>query len=202
MPLSERAVQRDMTDEDVMAAMRELPGYLDITPGDFRQLYHVAWRHARLRLWHSVQAEDIMTRRVVTVSAASPAQEVAEVMARERVSGVPVVDAQGAVVGIITARDFFRRLGMKGNATFMDVMAYCLNRQGCPVVSLRQGLASDIMTAPVVSVGMETVLAKLAATMTARKINRLPVLDAVDGRLAGIVSRSDLITAVTSWEEQ
>jgi len=58
----------DLTDEDVLKAMKGIPGYLDITPGDFKEIYSFAYRHAVERQIHSTRAKDAMTKEVVFVS--------------------------------------------------------------------------------------------------------------------------------------
>ena len=72
--------------------MKEIPGYLDITPRDFKEIYNHAYRQALSRLWREVTAAMIMTRDVVVVSEETPLAEVAAAMGEHGVSGVPVVD--------------------------------------------------------------------------------------------------------------
>lgn len=79
-----------LSEEDVLDAMKSMESYLDITPGDFREIYQVAYRHAVERLNRSIKARDIMTRTVISVSVDAPLEKVAETMSGHRVSGVPV----------------------------------------------------------------------------------------------------------------
>ena len=55
----------DLSEEDVLKAMKDIPGYLDITPGDFKEIYSFAYRHAVERQIHSTRAKDAMTEEVV-----------------------------------------------------------------------------------------------------------------------------------------
>lgn len=57
----------DISDKDVFEAMKDMPGYLDITPGDFKELYKYAYNHALSRITRSIKARDIMTRDVISV---------------------------------------------------------------------------------------------------------------------------------------
>ena len=58
----------DLSDDDVLAAMKKISGYVDITPADFKEIYGLAYRHALERLGQSVTAENIMTKAVISVN--------------------------------------------------------------------------------------------------------------------------------------
>ena len=185
----------ELTDEDVSGAMREIPGYLDITPGDFRELYRLAFRQAVQRLTRGVKAADVMTREVVWVSVATPIAEVAEVMGKSGVSGLPVLDADARVAGVISERDFLDRLGVGEPKKFLNLLVRCLKTGACMAPPLGREHAADLMSAPAVTVGPDTPVADIAALFAAKGINRAPVADA-EGRLLGIISRADLVKAV------
>ena len=91
--------------------MKEIPGYLDITPRDFKEIYSLAYRQALSRLFREITAATIMTRDVVVVSEETPLAEVAAVMGERGISGVPVVDKSGRVTGIISEKDFLTAHG-------------------------------------------------------------------------------------------
>lgn len=67
----------ELSDDDVYEAMKEIEGYLDITPGDFRILYGLAYKQAVSRPGQSVKARDLMTRSVMKVKRDTPLPEVA-----------------------------------------------------------------------------------------------------------------------------
>lgn len=184
----------DLTDQDIYEAMKGIPGYLDITPGDFKELYILAFRHAMERLSASVTARDIMTKRVVTVRADTPLFKVAEAMGREGVSGVPVVDAANKVLGVVSEKDFLVRLGVKAPKNFMSVVAECLQVKKCLALPMRSQTAADIMGSPAVTVREDTPLAAISRIFVEKKINRAPVVNG-DGVLVGLVSRADIVRA-------
>jgi len=184
----------DISDEDVLAAMKAIPGYLDITPGDFKEIYTAAYTHAVDRLTTSVTAKDVMTEKVVTVKTDLPLNEVAETMSRHNITGVPVIDDAGAVVGIITEADFLFHLGDKRTQTFMEMIAMCLQGSGCIALSMRKQAAEDIMASPPITVREDTTVSQIADTFVKNSINRVPVLDH-NNHLAGIVTRTDLVTS-------
>lgn len=184
----------DVSDQDIFEAMREIPGYLDITPGDFKELYRKAYQHALTRLTSARPAAEVMTSQVASVREDTPVQEVAQVMAARGVSGLPVLDGSDRVAGVISEKDFLVLMGAGQAKSFMAVVAECLGAKGCVVAHLRARHARDIMSAPAITVGPETLVVDIAALFTARGINRAPVVDK-EGRLLGIVSRADLVRA-------
>jgi CBS-domain-containing membrane protein len=182
----------EISDADIVAAMGEISGYLDITPGDFKEVYLLAFRHARERLLHRVTAREIMTRDVVRVQVDTPLKEAAELLAQRGISGAPVVDDEGRVVGVISEKDFLRGLA-PGVSSFMGVVADCLQEGGCQALALREQKVADLMVSPAITVMEETPVLEIAGIFKEKDINRAPVLNS-QGLLAGIVSRGDLLS--------
>ncbi|MDR3567774.1 MAG: CBS domain-containing protein [Syntrophobacteraceae bacterium] len=183
-----------LTDEDVYEAMKSIPGYLDITPRDFKELYCHAWQKAVERISQAVSARDIMTKEVVFVFSETPLEEVADLMGRRSISGLPVTDDAGHVLGVISEKDFLSRMGEAGPKNFMTVIANCLRAQGCIALPIRAKKAADIMTSPAITVTETSSYSEVAALMANMSVNRTPVTDA-GGRLIGIITRNDLIRA-------
>lgn len=181
----------DISDDDIYDAMKEIPGYLDITPGDFKEVYRFAYQHAVER-FSSVKAGAAMVREVISVTRKTPLVQVAEAMARHGVSGVPVVEEGERVVGVISEKDFLTRMGEQDAKTFMGVVAECLKGLGCVAVSIRGQNAEDIMTSPAVTVNEETSIMEIANILTEKNINRVPVINQQD-RLVGIITRADVV---------
>jgi CBS domain-containing protein len=112
-------------------------------------------------------AKDIMTRDVVTASPETSAKDLAKLLIRNQISGAPVVDAKGRLVGVVTETD---------------------------ILSKSQKRVKDLMTKRVRSVEADTPVEEIARLMMTHKINRIPVLDGK--KLVGIVSRSDIVGAI------
>jgi CBS domain-containing protein len=184
----------EISDDDIFEAMKEIPGYLDITPGDLKEIYRFAYHHALHRITQSVKAADIMTARVFSVKRETPLREVAELMAKENISGVPVVDENARVVGIISGKDFLAHMGSGDKTHFMAVVAECLKGKGCVALPIRSQKAEDIMTSPAVTVEETTAVTEIAGIFTEKNINRVPVVDR-DGNMLGIISRADIVRA-------
>jgi CBS domain-containing protein len=184
----------DISDNDILDAMKGINGYLDITPGDFKEVYRLAYMHAIERLTHLAKAKEVMTESVISVERDTPLMEVVNTLANLGISGVPVVEKDRKVVGIISEKDFLFRMGTKDARSFMSVVAQCLENKGCVAISMRHEKAEDIMTSPPVTVVEDTPVSEIANIFTEKNINRVPVMDQ-KGRLVGIVARTDIVAS-------
>ncbi len=182
----------DISDDDILKAMKDISGYLDITPGDFKEIYRFAYKHAVDRLTHSVTAEEVMTTNVVSVKKDDLLETVAEIMDRHGISGVPVVDADKTIVGVISEKDFLFHMGAKEKSSFMGVVAQCLRNKGCVALPMRMQKAEDIMTSPAITVCEDTPVFEIANMFIEKNINRTPVTDR-NRKLMGIVTRADIV---------
>jgi CBS domain-containing protein len=149
-----------------------------------------------------MNARDVMTSAVVSVGPDTAIPEIAKMLRDHGISAVPVIDATGAPSGMVsdgdligrnetssnTCRDWWLTLLAEGETTLNgDFMARLHN------LARR---ASEIMAAPVITVGEETEIKEIARLLIAHRIKRVPVLR--DGRIVGIVSRADLVRALAS----
>lgn len=184
----------DISDDDILEAMKNIRGYLDITPGDFKELYCFAYSHAIDRLMHFIKARDIMTTEVVFVRKETPLKEVADSMSVHGISGVPVVDEEGKVAGVISEKDFLSMMDTKDTKSFMGVVAQCLTSKGCVAIPMRKQKAEDIMSSPALTVGEDASISEIVDIFKEKNCNRVPVIDRKD-KLIGIVSREDIVRA-------
>jgi CBS domain-containing protein len=184
----------DLSESDIIEAMKEIPGFLDITPLDFKEVYCLAYRQAVERLSREVTAREVMTQEVTHVQIDTPLAEVAESMGGRGVSGVPVLNRAGQVVGVISEKDFLSRMGVTGPKNFMSLVAGCLKTKGCIALPLKQQKAEDIMSSPAVTVAEDATVREIANLFTTKNINRAVVTNK-DGLLLGIVSRGDIVKA-------
>ena len=191
-PLQPNPFPMDISDEDVLEAMKSINGYLDITPEDFKAIYIVAFRQAVERLSRSFAARDIMTEEVISVGIETSLVEAAELMTANNISGCPVLDVSHHVVGVISEKDFLYEMGDADDRTFMGVVARCLKNKGCAAISMRKQKVGDIMTSPPITVDEDKRVSEIAALFEAHDINRVPVVrENLD--LVGIIARSDIV---------
>jgi len=145
---------------------------------------------------------DVMTRSVVSVHPTTPIKEVAQLLVDNGISGVPVVDVTGAVLGVVSEADLLIKeqgadaIRHRPLARFRGESA----ESRAQLVKLGAVTAADSMTAPAITITPVRSIHDAAAIMTSRKVNRLPVVD--DGKLVGIVSRSDLVRAYVRSDDE
>jgi CBS domain-containing membrane protein len=184
----------EISDADVIEAMKEIGGYLDITPGDVKEVLKVANRQAIKRIASAVRARDIMVREVYAVQTSTPVPDVVDLMADKKISGLPVLSGDRTVAGVISVRDFLRRMGTGDAGAVMSLISDCLRGRRCLAAPLRTMTAEDMMTSPAVTVTEEVTLFKIMELFSAKGINRVPVVDDRN-KLTGLVSRADIMKA-------
>jgi CBS domain-containing protein len=143
-----------------------------------------------------MKAADLMTSFVVTVTPEATIEYAAQLMLQHRISGLPVTDSDGAVLGIVTESDLLRRAETgtdKRHARWVSLLIGP-GRLAQEYVHTHGRKVGEVMTERVFSVTPETPLADLVALMETRHVKRVPVVD--QGRLVGIVSRADVMAAL------
>jgi CBS domain-containing protein len=144
------------------------------------------------------QARDIMTRDVVSVRPETGTRDVARILLQNGISAVPVVDAAGAPVGMVSEGDLIRRSEAEWAARRDWWLALLAEGTGLhPEFLASMGApqtARDVMVAPVVTVTESTDTHEIARLLTGHRIKRVPVLR--DGKVVGIVSRADLLRSM------
>lgn len=103
----------ELESEDLQAALEELHQYVDITEEDLKKIYAIALRHAKVRLTLKVPVKDVMTMNVICISKDADVHEAARIMSENRISGLPVVDEDKHLIGIVTEADILYSTGMK-----------------------------------------------------------------------------------------
>ncbi|GAB6194676.1 CBS domain-containing protein [Desulfocastanea catecholica] len=191
----------DISEHDVVEAMKSIEGYIDITPGDFKEVYQVAYSLAIRRLFDSLTAGNIMSKTVVFVKQELPLVEAAHLLAEKKISGGPVIDQDGRVIGVVSEKDFLKEMGFGATPSFMQIATHCLNSKSCMIGKLRNRTVGDIMTKPPITAGTEMTIGTISTLFAERQINRLPIVDA-DGRPIGIVTRTDLAHSFHALQER
>ncbi|MCL4463277.1 MAG: CBS domain-containing protein [Firmicutes bacterium] len=145
-------------------------------------------------------AREVMTRDVVTVTLAASVTEVARLLVEHKVSGLPVVDEEHRVVGMITEGDLIYQDKKVHMPAFLEILGgviYLENPQRI-VNDLKKMTATkvaEVMTSKVYTVKEDASMEDIATIMVERQVNRLPVVDQA-GKLVGIISRQDLVKAM------
>jgi CBS domain-containing protein len=145
-----------------------------------------------------MRAMDVMTRDVITVGPNTGVSEIADLFLRRRISGVPVVDAEGRLLGIVSEGDLVRRVETdtdERRSWWLDLLTD-RNAQAASYAKTRGKKAEDVMTVDVVTATEDTPLRAIAGLMERHRIKRVPIMR--DRRLVGIVSRANLIQGLAS----
>jgi len=133
-------------------------------------------------------AKDIMTKNVITVREDTPIEEVIRLLLKNNISGVPVVNKEDSLVGIISEADLIYK-----EKSLLPISGYQENQKKF-INACRKSLAktaSEIMTKDVVTVTEETTVEEIATLMLEKWIKRVPVVK--DKKIVGIISRPDII---------
>ena len=139
-----------------------------------------------------MQAKDIMTVNVVSVSEDTPVHEIVSLLLKYRISAVPVIDGAGKVVGIVSEGDLLRGEGTsRARVHHPWWLEAVFVGQTVAYDKARGARAGVVMTRNVITVDEETPLNEIAELLERHHIKRVPVLKG--GRLAGIVSRANLL---------
>lgn len=143
-----------------------------------------------------MQASDVMTRNPVTIARTTPIGAAIGLMLERKISGLPVVDAEGRIEGILTEGDLLRRGELGTQKRHWPWLDFLLGpgRMASDYVKTHSRVCEELMTRDVVSVAPETPLADIVGLMERRRIKRLPVIE--NDALVGIVSRADLLAAL------
>lgn len=133
-----------------------------------------------------MKVRELMTRQVVTADPGMSLKEAARIMINHKISGLPVVDEAGLLIGVISEGDVVHQESIRRPGTGLASLFRSSPR---PALSV-----DEAMTTKIVSVGGDIDHTEAARVMETRNVKRLPVVDA-DNRLIGLVSRSDLLRA-------
>jgi len=149
--------------------------------------------HRRGRL----QVGDVMTTNFITVTEETSYRQVAELQSKHHFTGLPVVNSEGQVIGVVTEADLLRK--QERHERNDRTPAWPFNRTARKKAGART--ARQLMTSPAITTRPDALLGTAARLMNAHRVKLLPVVDA-DSRLVGIVSRADLIKVFMRSDEE
>ncbi len=143
-----------------------------------------------------MKAEDIMTRRVISVGPDATIFEAVRLMLQHRISGLPVVDASGNLIGMVTEGDFLRRAEIGTERHRPRWLEFVLGpgRGAAEYTHSHSRRVDEIMSTEPYSVSEDAPVEEIVSLMERRRIKRVPVTR--DARVVGIVSRANLVRAM------
>ncbi|THB77064.1 MAG: CBS domain-containing protein [Desulfobulbaceae bacterium] len=145
-------------------------------------------------------AQDIMTREVITVSKSTSVKDLARILVANNISGVPVIDENGVLVGIVTESDLIfqnKKLQIPPVITILDsfLFLHTPEKMEKEMMKIAGASVSDIYTSEVITISPETPLDEIATMMTDKKIHTLPVVTG-NRKMVGIVGKKDLLRTI------
>lgn len=143
-----------------------------------------------------MRVEEIMQKNVVSVNENADIKEIARALVENKVSGIPVINDAGKLVGIVSEGDLLHKETNPRMPDYVDILGaiiyyHGLKRYHDDYRKLMATKAADIMTKKVITVAKDTTLEDAAQLMMQHSIKRLPVVE--NGEMIGIVSRADII---------
>jgi len=145
-----------------------------------------------------MNAADIMTRSVITISPEATLADAVRLMLDQRISGLPVIDSAGRLVGMLTEGDLLRRveIGTERRRSRWLEFLRGPGQEAEDYVHTHGRKVHELMTSGAASVGENTSLADVVATMESKRVRRVPVES--QGRFVGLISRSDLLRVLAT----
>lgn len=148
--------------------------------------------------------KDIMTREVITVTEGDTVQKCAGLLSKHHLGGLPVVDEQNYVIGIITEGDLLKHNTEVEIPAFLEILGGIIylnnpNKYFDDVKKSMGRFVKTVMTDEVISIGENENVEVAAEMLTRKKIKRIPVLSE-EGKLAGIVAREDVLNHLFAGE--
>lgn len=179
----------ELTEDDIAGAMRDIAGYLDISPQDFRELYRASATHALARLAGNPMARSLMRTGGPALEPHQYLPEAVSQMASHGVKSAAVVDRTSKVIGILTESDVLRQLKVSSALALLvrlseepEAIQQCCSRVRVDAV----------MTSPAQTLRVDATLREMAAAFHRHGGRSMPVVD-IAGRLLGMLARKDLI---------
>jgi CBS-domain-containing membrane protein len=184
----------EITEQDLRAALADLKGYVDVTEQDLLKIYSSALVHARERMKHAITVGDLMTKDVVTVKKETSLEEAARRLTGLRISGMPVVDDNDQVVGVVGELDLISLGGGKKGSAVKNLFRRML---GEPVPAGKAGdNVGAVMSKPAITIKPTAHIREAAHILENHRIKRLPVIND-DGKLIGVISRADIVRGMS-----
>lgn len=182
----------ELSDQDILDAMRHIPGYLDVSTEDFRLIYHLAHANAIDHLLGGITTSSLVRTGMTPLTADLVMDQAAGRIAQSGYKGLPVVDADRRVIGILTEADFLRRLNAP---SFLDLMLRLLADPGSFTHRCHETRVAAAMTAPAITIPIDAKLSEVMNAFTRHPGRSMPVVDA-QGRFVGMLLRKDFLMAL------
>jgi len=188
----------DLMLQDFKHALQELDSYIDVSLEDLMHIHHLAEKYAQLRLAEQLKVRDIMTSEVASVHPDTSLRDAARMLLELRISGLPVVDADNKLAGIVTEADFLSAMGIPchhpAHNLWQSLESMFRHR---PLHGERPDTVADIMVTQIITLQADNTLHDVIETMKHHHIKRVIITDEQQ-QIEGIITRSNLVRVLLS----
>jgi CBS domain-containing protein len=149
-----------------------------------------------------LKVRDLMTSHVISVRPTTPIREVARLLIDHRISGMPVIDESGGVIGVVSEGDLVAKEQDPESLErrpLARIFGDSLETRA-ELSRLLALTAGDAMTAPAITIASDALIAEAATAMTRRRVKRLPVVDGE--KLVGVITRADIVRAFARPDDE
>lgn len=188
-----RDVDKRANREDFANAIAEMGTFVDVSLDDLLELNARAEKYARLRAVEKGEVERVMSRDIITVKPDTSLADAAQLLMTHRISGLPVVDGDDRLVGLVTEADLLRAMGLPAQPPTQSVWQTLGTLFTHPVqIPEPTEKVADLMVRNVLTVGPHDPLSAVLEVLKKNRVKRVIVCDE-ERRVVGMVTRSDLI---------
>ncbi|MDP2099137.1 MAG: HPP family protein [Methylobacter sp.] len=192
--------QSGISDQDLKRALNNMDMFMDVSAADLRKLLNYAEIHSFQRVKGNITCGDIMVREVLTVEYGTEVEEAWNMMHKQKLKAMPVIDRARRVIGIVTWNDFFKFVSLGAYENFQDKFRAFIRRT--PDISTdKPESVGHIMSASVTVMPETTHIVELIALMSSQGegYRQIPIVNG-ENRLVGMVYQANLIAAL--YDEQ
>ena len=192
------AQQTGISDQDLKLALENMDMFMDVSAGDLRKLLTDAEARSFKRIKGNITCADIMVRDVPAVEYGTEVEEAWNIMHKQKLKSMPVIDRARRVIGIITWNDFFKFVSLSPYENFQDKFRAFIRRT--PDVSTNKPESvGHMMTTSVAVLPETTHIVDLVSLMSTQGFRQIPIVNN-ENRLVGMVYQANLIAAL--YDEQ
>lgn len=190
--------QTGISDQDLKLALENMDMFMDVSPGDLRKLLTDAEARSFKRFKGNITCADIMVRDVPAVEYGTEVEEAWNIMHKQKLKAMPVIDRARRVIGIVTWNDFFKFINLSAYENFQDKFRAFIRRT--PDISTdKPESIGHMMTTSVTVLPESTHIVDLVSLMSTQGFRQIPIVNS-ENRLVGMIYQANLIAAL--YDEQ
>jgi CBS-domain-containing membrane protein len=181
----------ELSDRDILNAMENIPGYLDVSTEDFKAIYRLAHAHAIERIHQGFRVLDFTRTDIEPLTTGQTLFQAASVLVRQNLKSLPVVRRDGKVAGVLSETDYLSRLRAE---TFLELFLRLIENREEFSLECRDTRVEEVMTESPVVIGGDADYRQAILAFRSHEGRSMPVVDS-NGQLLGVLLRKEFIAA-------